>query len=67
MFAAGSIVGILSETYFLFIKENWFLGSYRTLNIFLLEFFTLSFVIGCAAKAGFAVIRKATRAGQLKI
>ena len=67
MFAAGSIIGALSEIYFLFIKENWFLGVYRTLNIFILEYFTLSFVIGSAAKISFAVIRKATKSGQLKV
>jgi hypothetical protein len=67
MFAAASMLGALTEVYFLFLKENWFQGVYKTLNIFILEYFILSFVIVSAAKASFAVIRKATKSGKIKI
>jgi hypothetical protein len=66
IFAVINIANVVIELYFLFVKENWFTGAYRSLHIVMLQFFVASSVIGYAAKTGFAIIRESSNKGNLK-
>jgi hypothetical protein len=67
LFSFVNIVNVFIEIHLLYIRKDWFTGDLRSLHFIMMQFFAVSFIVGVAAKTGFAVIREAFQKGGLKL
>ena len=64
-FALICLLNVFVEMFFLYIKDNWYMGQFRNYHFIVMQFFAVSFFISLFASVWFSVIRKAQRDGNL--